>query len=352
MVIIVQPLILTYQRFMNYNSVGMLKVDLSSLGKWLEKNNWPEPIQWQSIPPGAGKRSYLRLISPKKNAILMFIPQDAEIKLSDFLSVQKIFRQGEVRVPLIYSVNESQTCALIEDLGDQLYDKHITEANREELYKKALSALLKIQTCQPSADYGMSHFLSDHFFIDMELWREWFVEKLCNSTIPESIYQPLFSLLKTILADQPQVCIHRDYHARNLLWLKTHETGIVDFQNAMWGPLVYDLASLLRDSYVQLPQAFVQALVFQFFQSVSYRFNFMLPHSNWWKVFELTALQRNLKALGTFARKYIRDQEPNYLEDIQRTLTYITETAKTYAELNIFYEWFNPVCQSLALKRQ
>jgi hypothetical protein len=145
---------------------------------------------------------------------------------------------------------------------------------------------------------------------------------------------------------QKQVCIHRDYHSRNLIVRAQENPGVIDFQDAMLGPLTYDLVSLLRDAYIAWPRTQVETWARYFYDNYAQRnpdFNRTWPE--FLDDFNLMGVQRNLKAIFIFARKWLRDKDPGYLNDIPRTLSYILNVSQDYSALHPFRSFLNEVVQ-------
>jgi len=171
----------------------------------------------------------------------------------------------------------------------------------------------------------------------MELFREWLVERELSLTLTPAEHAMLDRTFNDLVENalmQPQVCVHRDYHSRNLMVTPNHNPGILDFQDAVVGPVTYDLVSLLRDCYVRWPRERVESWVSGYFelcvQSGVLRTEHEAEFLRW---FDLMGVQRHLKASGIFARLNRRDGKPGYLGDIPRTLGYIVEQAERYPQL-------------------
>ena len=145
-------------------------------------------------------------------------------------------------------------------------------------------------------------------------------------------------LIKSAL-DQPRVCVHRDYHSRNLMYLKTDSPGILDFQDAVIGPVTYDLASLLRDCYITWPENRVERWMTEYFHRLHQAGLIHCGIGQFKRWFDLMGMQRHLKAIGIFARLQLRDGKPNYLQDIPLTMNYVTRISSQYPELSAFHQF-------------
>ncbi len=306
---------------------------------WIAAHYPHSSFKLQPLIAGAGLRRYFRVIFENKTEVLMVVPANAEVSLKNVIAVDSAFSALGVRVPKLYYYDLEAGLLLLEDFGDALYEQNLTNANVDRYYQQALDQLLLIQTCKTIPDYVEPHFLSDYFSIDMQLWQEWFVQGYWHETIEPSLLVKLMAVLQDAIQTQPAVCMHRDYHSRNLLILANGSTGVIDFQSAMRGPIMYDAVSLLRDCYLRWPEAKVSEWATYFFNRINKNNHY--SEAQLWHWFDLTGLQRHLKALGTFARKYLRDNATEYLADINRTLLYVTAVTAKYPELAEFHAWFS-----------
>jgi aminoglycoside/choline kinase family phosphotransferase len=171
---------------------------------------------------------------------------------------------------------------------------------------------------------------------EMELMPECFLRHHLKVTIDaqeRSMLDELFASLVRAAAAQPAAFVHRDYHSRNLLVTAQDNPGILDFQDAVWGPVTYDLASLLKDFYIAWPPARVRAWVLEYREKLL-EAGFALPGdaAEFMRWFDLIGLQRHIKVLGIFARLFYRDGKPQYLKDLPRVLDYARDTASSYAD--------------------
>ena len=138
--------------------------------------------------------------------------------------------------------------------------------------------------------------------------------------------------------EQPQVLVHRDYHSRNLMHLSSRNPGVLDFQDAVIGPITYDLVSLLRDCYITLSSDLVELLFDKFYENLNEKIRNRYSKNRFIRFFDLMGIQRHLKAIGIFSRLNYRDGKQNYLKDIPRTLNYIYRVSENYKELNFLRE--------------
>lgn len=223
-------------------------------------------------------------------------------------------------------------------MGDAVFSQGVSQNNADDLYKTALLELGKIQKC--SLDFA--HFDSSWMNNELQLFKEWVVEKHLNQTLSPKTSKMLdhtFEFLLKSATEQPQCFIHRDYHSRNLMLLPNNKIGILDFQDAMIGPITYDLVSLIRDCYIDWPQE--QVIAWARFFHDNFLTSQIPSQEQFLRWFDLMGIQRHLKASFIFARKHHRDNVSSYLKDIPRAMRYILQVAPNYPELRDFGDWIS-----------
>ncbi len=311
------------------------------LTQWLEIQLKTADFNLNPLPVDASFRRYFRLTLPTKSLIAMDAPPNKEDS-RPFVILAKLFHQHGLYVPEIVAANLEEGFLLLSDLGDDLFYRILNPLNADSVYRSAIDALLKIQTCQSQADWQFKSF-ADLLPQELLNFREWFLLQHLQLDLTcreESLLQQTFTHLFDNASTQPQVCTHRDYHSRNLLLLPEEKTGILDFQDAVWGPISYDLVSLLRDCYIAWPKTQVIEWV-KVYQQQAYA-QHILTHNNldeFIRWFDWMGVQRHLKAIFIFARKFHRDHNANYLNDIPRTLNYVLSVTKEYPEFREFHEF-------------
>ena len=257
----------------------------------------------------------------------MDAPPDRE-PCDQFIAVARKLRGAGLNAPEIIAQNPVEGFLLLTDFGGSDYLSQLSPASEASLYADALEALLLMQTRIDAAELP----LYDTALLnrEMDLFHDWFLGELLGISLDQaqqSIWQSIKqSLVENALA-QPQVFVHRDYHSRNLMKLETDNPGILDFQDAVKGPLTYDLVSLLRDCYIDWPPARVEQLALDYYERA--RVNGLLDAepAQFMRWFNLMGIQRHLKAIGIFSRLKIRDDKPGYLKDIPRTLEYVRQVS-------------------------
>jgi aminoglycoside/choline kinase family phosphotransferase len=310
---------------------------LEALKYWLETEL---SFREYTITPASGDasfRRYFRVTHEGASFIVMDAPPDRE-DTRPFITVSKLFADAGLNVPEVIDADPGQGYLLLTDLGSRPYLEALDETSVERLYGDALGALAGIQTCRPAAgllpDYDRELLLRE-----MELFREWLLGThlgLSLDAAQSALLDAAFAGLADSALAQPRVCVHRDYHSRNLMVTQRNNPGILDFQDAVMGPVTYDLVSLLRDCYIQWPRARVEDWALGYHELALQCGILHAEHESpeqFLRWFDLMGVQRHLKAAGIFARLNHRDGKPGYLLDIPRTLGYVTEVAAGYPEL-------------------
>ncbi|WP_158089117.1 aminoglycoside phosphotransferase family protein [Cognaticolwellia mytili] len=309
--------------------------------QWLTKQFPNEKVTLIPLTGDAGFRRYFRFQHNNQS----YIAVDAPPKLSNnqaFIQVQAYLQLANVNVPKVLAKDLSQGFLCLSDLGDALLAEKLSKENMQQHYSKAIIELEKINFCQQATMTTLPEY--DEHFIAMELmiFQEWLLEKhldITLSTEEKTKLAACFNYLSTAIIEQPKVFMHRDYHSRNIMLLENESLGIIDFQDAVQGPVIYDLVSLLRDCYVRWPEELLAPLIEDYRLRVKSHFpDEGLTKEKWQYWFDLTGLQRHLKASGIFARLHHRDQKSNYLTDIPLTLTYIRDISKRHDKLSFLYE--------------
>ena len=282
----------------------------------------------------ASFRRYFRVDSDKGSYIVMDAPPDKE-KIGPFIQVDELFKESGVAVPEILAKNIEEGFLLLSDLGNSTYLAKLTEDNADRLYREALQALVRIQMV--SRPGVLPEYDREALLRELKLFPEWYITKHLRREISaerQAVLDKAFDILLANNLAQPQVFVHRDYHSRNLMYLENGNPGILDFQDALYGPVTYDLVSLLKDAYVEWDEARVLDWVIRYWESAR---KVGLPVNpdidQFYRDFEFMGLQRHLKVLGIFARLYHRDGKENYLKDIPLVMKYASKTAHRYSEL-------------------
>ncbi len=312
---------------------------LQQLNHWLSEALALGNYEIAPASADASFRRYFRLVRDGESLIAMDAPPDREDS-RPFVKVGTALFQAGLHVPQILEQDLEQGFLLLSDLGSRSYLDALSAESVERLYGDALGALAVMQACVP-AD-GLPPYDEALLRQEMALFPDWFLTTHLGmelSTGEQRLLDGTFTLLVDSALAQPQLFVHRDYHSRNLM-VCAHNPGILDFQDAVRGPVTYDLVSLLRDCYIAWPRAQVEEWV-QGYHDIALDHGIIRePMSEQFlRWFDLMGVQRHLKAIGIFARLNHRDGKPGYLNDIPRTLAYVEEVGGRYPELAGFAEF-------------
>lgn len=285
----------------------------------------------------ASDRRYVRvLLTGRPSIVLSVHAGPIEYATSTFVRVARLFEAVPVPVPSILHHDDALGILGLQDLGDvtlQAYLGGVRDTERSKRYREAVGIVVRLQqrgADLASPDYPPYGVAFDHEKLTWEL--EFFVRHFLlayRGAVPdEPVREALRAEWATIvdeLAAEPRVLCHRDYHSRNLM-VFDQALYVIDFQDARMGPDTYDLVSLLRDSYVDLPDAVVDDLVDYYFVLSRGREGSLAERTEFRRRFDLMALQRNLKALGTFGYQTVSRGNPVYMQYVPRTLAYVRRT--------------------------
>jgi N-acetylmuramate 1-kinase len=285
----------------------------------------------------ASFRRYFRIQRDGQSYILMDAPPDRE-DCRPFVYISRLLRDLGLHVPEILAEDTAQGFLLLSDLGSRLYLDELNEANVDRLYGDALGALATLQGCGP-ADARLPRYDRRLLLAEMSLFRDWLLGTHLEMTLNDSERQRLEESFESLVAnalEQPVVCVHRDFHSRNLMVSDHHNPGVLDYQDAVIGPVTYDLVSLLRDCYIDWPRSRVEGWALGYYE-LARQTGILRPgdadETGFLRWFDLMGVQRHLKAAGIFARLNHRDGKPGYLADIPRTLGYVQAVCQRYPEL-------------------
>lgn len=330
-----------------------------------ELNQWAahtlgrtQPLVSQALGGDASFRRYFR--HQRSNGgtwLLVDAPPERENNPA-FLLAASEFRAADLPVPHILTSDLDLGFLMLEDFGDRLYLPALQVAQREAdagsadtLYRQAMQALLKLQQSPlPSALPDYDRMLLGR---ELRLFDEWFCERMLGLVLSPtelSLLRDTWELLIGAALQQPQVRVHRDYHSRNLMIRETDTgepmtdalPGIIDFQDAVVGPITYDLVSLLRDCYIVWPESDVARWLQQFHQQAQALAIIPQCHSleRFRRDFDLMGLQRHIKVLGIFSRLFLRDNKSRYLADLPVVMKYVVDVAERHPEMTDFVTWF------------
>ena len=301
----------------------------------------PEPVSGD-----ASFRRYFRVWQQTGGEPKPLIVMDAPPEHEDcrpFLAIAGHWHRHGIGVPAIEAEDLQQGFLLLEDLGDQLMLAALNESSADALYKPALEELARIAGLPEPDNYPLPAYDDALLDREMALFPEWLLEKhlgLALDNQERALLDTAFALLKESALAQPVVTVHRDYHSRNLLIRDGQPyPGVIDFQDAVRGPVTYDAVSLLKDCYVRWPQARIQQWLEYYRQQTLAAGLHRADSATFEQWFELMGMQRHLKAAGIFARLAIRDGKESFLADIPRTVSYLRDASAHQPAFRHFHEW-------------
>ncbi len=334
---------------------------LTQINDWLQNQlNLPD----YTIAPAssdASFRRYFRITAKDKvfagyetrTLIVMDAPPFKE-DTRPYIRIAKLMAGVGLNVPRVLEENSGLGFLLLSDLGSTQYLTVLNAGNAGRLYNDALEALLKLQSHGAREPAQLPAYDRALLQRELEIFREWYLQQhlgLRLSREQENLINDAFAVLIDAALEQPVVFVHRDYHSRNLMRTDNNNPGILDFQDAVIGPVTYDLVSLLKDCYIAWPRERVESWALQHKAKLENAGVIMgVSEQRFLRWFDLMGAQRHLKATGIFARLDQRDGKPNYLKDIPRTLSYVIDVSGRYDELQGLNQFLISIVPSLATR--
>jgi N-acetylmuramate 1-kinase len=319
---------------------------LQLIENWLrDELRWPL-ARLASASADASFRRYFRAFRPDGSSLVVMDAPPEKEAIAPYLKVTRLLSACGVHVPTIEAVSEVRGLILLEDLGSTPLLTQLNAgagADADALYGPALAALADIQQYGLSGACELPPYDRAVLLREMALLPEWFNARhlqLPQSAATDVMLAQTFDLLVHETLAQPQVLVHRDYHSRNLMVTADRNPGIIDFQDALHGPITYDLVSLLKDCYINWPRTRVEQWVAGYRRELQRRgVGAGSSDRQFLRWFDMIGLQRHLKVLGIFARLWYRDGKIGYLADLPRTLEYVRDASARYPELAPFAQW-------------
>jgi len=307
------------------------------LTRWLSDKGY-DGSSLSILSADASFRQYYRVNKNNISYAVMDCPPEDE-SLDTFLKITDKLQQAKLNVPEIFDCDLTKGFLVITDFGDDLYSKKLNDETVYCLYTDALEAIVKMQTkvdCTGLKDFDSFYEDENNLFLD------WFLKKHLKIELDSTSSTEVnteFNKINNILKSIPKTFVHRDYHSRNLLVTDLNNPGIIDYQDAVMGPVTYDLVSLLKDCYVTWNDGLVEDMLESFFTRMKSDTINNISDFRYW--FEITGLQRHIKAIGIFSRLNYRDGKSSYLQDIPRTYAYMDKVLNKYKELSTLNEIFS-----------
>jgi aminoglycoside/choline kinase family phosphotransferase len=276
----------------------------------------------------ASHRCFYRVQTGKRSVVLMDSPPALE-RNDLFAAVGQVFLDHDIPIAQILAAEPETGLFLLSDLGDSHFESLYGSGQQDDALRAAIDLLPKLGAID---DPVIEPYSSDRLHAELDIFNEWFMGRLLRLEIYTGMYAQTSEILVTALELQPKCCVHRDYHCRNLLY-NDGRLGVVDFQDALHGPVLYDIASLLRDCYYTFPEPEITRWLDYFVGLTPVLQD--LSHDQVQQWFDWTAAQRQLKAIGIFARMYFRDGKGTHLRYIQPMLHRLQTLARSYSELRL-----------------
>jgi len=310
---------------------------LAALERWLAAQLPGASIAIAPASADASFRRYFRArLGDGRSFVAMDAPPEKE-NCGPFLHVAGLFAAAGVHVPEVLARNVDEGYLLLEDLGSTTFFAQLSDSTAKELYEAATDALVRIQlVSRPGVLPDYDRALLER---EMRLFPDWYVARELRRDPGPNDARILQTAFDAILANnlaQPRVFVHRDYHSRNLMVCRPLP-GILDFQDALYGPITYDLVSLFRDAYVRWEEERVLDWVVRYWEKARKAGLPVNPDfAAFYRDFEWMGVQRQIKVVGIFARLYHRDGKQRYLADIPLVLDYLLAACRRYRELDPF----------------
>ena len=300
--------------------------------EWVRNALGGERAELVPASTDASFRRYYRVRTRDASRILMDAPPDRE-DCRPYVTVTDLLAGAGVHVPAIHARDLDAGFLLLEDLGTRCYLDALDAGSADRLYGDALEALVRMQLRIPAS--SVPEYDTALVMQELALFDEWFLRR--HLGIEAAAGEPLtrtYTLLAEHFAAQPRVFVHRDYHSRNLMHIARGNPGVLDFQDAVSGPAVYDVISLLRDVYIEWPEARVEAWMSDYHrQALAGGVPIAGDREAFARDADLVGVQRHLKIAGIFSRLYHRDAKPAYLRDIPLALHYLRSECARQPEL-------------------
>ena len=330
----------------------MTNTRIDTLRGWLKGLEPSWQLDLATLAPASADASFRRYfrIESKNPTYPTLIVMDAPPQhepLDAFIKVDLLLSDAGLNVPKILEQNIAEGFLLLNDLGTKTYLAELNSETADHLYQDATHALVQMQLAsKPDVLPNYDQALLQR---ELDLFPEWYLQKHLNiqlSDLQQTQLNKSFELIIENNLAQAKVYVHRDYHSRNLMVTEKNNPGVIDFQDAVYGPITYDASSLWRDAYIAWPEERVIDWVIKFWED-GRKARLPMPDDfgQFYRDFEWMGLQRHLKVLGIFARLFHRDGKDGYLKDIPLVLEYAIATTNRYIELK-------PLARILEFTRQ
>ncbi|HRH81532.1 MAG TPA: phosphotransferase [Thiobacillaceae bacterium] len=298
----------------------------------------PEPVlDLSPASADASFRRYFRVTTAAGSQVVMDAPPSHE-DCRPWLHVDRLFRAAGVNTPEVLAENLDEGFLLLSDLGSTTYLTALNDATADRLYRDANTALVNIQLASRAGE--LPDYDAELLMREMRLFPDWYLARHLNVELDAERTQVMEDSFRAVLENnlaQPRVYVHRDWHSRNLMVTETDNPGIVDFQDAVYGPITYDLVSIYKDAYIAWDEERVLDWCIRYWEAA--RRAGLPVHGDFgafYRDFEWMGVQRHIKVLGIFARLFHRDGKDGYLKDMPLVMHYLRRACERYVELHPF----------------
>ena len=309
------------------------------LQQFLNQHFNNEPYQLSLITGDASFRRYYRVSFGAKNYIVM--DSDPQVvNNTPYVELNHLFAKHGFILPKIKNSDEQQGFFILNDLGNIHLADLLQDTERKAYYQQLIT--LSSEWAKVPATEHMKDYDAEFIQFELNIFIEWLVEGVLQQPLNaqvKTLWQNSCAVLVDNFLMQPKVTVHRDFHSRNIM-RSDNQWAIIDYQDAVTGPVCYDLVSLLRDCYFKLPDDELNSLLNYAFTEFSKQGLISTSdYAQFTRWFDLTGIQRHLKAAGIFCRLNLRDGKSGYIKNILPTLSYVVEIAKKYNELSELGQW-------------
>lgn len=315
--------------------------DTDELAAWTE-NTLGTKVELAHLPAEASTRHFFRVFTNASTFVVMHSPPDTEDN-PRFTRLSDLFRRYGLGTPEVHAADLERGFLLLEDLGERDFAAAYADGEVDAPLAQAVATLVKLQTV---VSQDITPYTIGRFTDELAIFAEWLLGRFLDLDVPETFAGVRESLIEATQS-VPHCTVHRDYHCRNLIWRDDGRVGIVDFQDALIGPACYDIASLLRDCYVEFDEVTVATWRDRFFDLASLD----CSRETFDRAFDLVAMQRQLKAVGIFARLYLQRGRDSHLGDILPVLQRVARLAHDYPETRELAVWLEAVTVPRAVAR-
>jgi len=320
---------------------------LALIHEWLSRQLGLRPQRIEPASADASFRRYFRAFNNGTTLVVMDAPPGKE-DVRPYLKVTRLLESLGAHVPHVHEADVDRGLLLLEDLGGTHYLSRLNAGDDpDQLYGDALRVLADIQVRGQEVAAELAPYDREPLARELALMPEWFLGRHLALTLSSAQQQMISNTFELLVAEalaQPAVFVHRDFHSRNLMVVDDRNPGILDFQDALRGPVGYDLVSLLKDCYISWPRGRVVSWVVEYrallrsLGDVGVRLS-GANDTEFLRWFDLIGVQRHIKVLGIFARLWYRDGKAGYLNDLPLTLEYVRDTCSRYSELAAMREF-------------